>query len=273
MQHITAIGFDLFDTLITMRNLGFQEALDRLVHCLRDQGFSVKGDTFLPVYREIARGFMEEARREGKETHNRFWIGRALQTLGHHTRPDDARIANAIDAYFSAFIDHATLLPETLDMLDALKHRYRLGLLSNFTHPPVVTQILARLGLDAFLDVRLISGELGYRKPHHKVFQELSQQLGVPRERIAFVGDDLHADIHGAQHAGLQPIWTTYARQYKATLTTDPVVRPGDNPDPPIWAHTAQSPQTTAAVDTDDAVPAVPTIASWDELLGLFGKV
>jgi hypothetical protein len=31
MQHITAIGFDLFDTLITLENLGFQDAMDRLL--------------------------------------------------------------------------------------------------------------------------------------------------------------------------------------------------------------------------------------------------
>ncbi len=267
MQHIAAIGFDLFDTLITVQNLGLQEALGRLVHCLQAEGLEVQPDTFLPVYRKSARDFMEAARKDGKETHNRFWISAALHEVEQRIPPDDPRISRAVDSYFSAFLDHATLLPGTLEMLDTLRDRYRLGLLSNFTHAPAVQRILSKLGLEPFLEVTLISGELGYRKPHARVFQELTRQFCVPKAHIAFVGDDLHADVQGSQQAGLQPIWTTYAREYKATLTHDIAERPGDNPDPPRWAQSTRSPSTTAEADVDAA--GVPTIASWDDLLTL----
>ena len=206
MQQITAIGFDLFDTLITVQNLGLSQAMERLVRCLQAQGFAVESETFLPVYRETARRFMESARQNGKETHNRFWISAALQQVGIDTTPDDPRISHIIEAYFSAFLDHATLLPGTVEMLRALQGRYRLGLLSNFTHPPVVAQMLTRFGLDAFLDIQLVSGTLGYRKPHANVFQALVQHFDVPATQIAFVGDDMHADVNGAQQAGIHPI-------------------------------------------------------------------
>jgi putative hydrolase of the HAD superfamily len=248
MQHIRAIGFDLFDTLVTIQGLGLQEALGRLLGCLQDQGFAVEGDTFLPVYREASREFVAATRQHGRETHNRFWISAALQRVGQTAPPDDGRIAAAVEAYFSAFLEYATLLPGTLEALDELKHRYRLGLLSNFTHAPAAKAILDRLGLTPFLDVVLISGELGYRKPHVQVFQALWQQFEVPREQIAFVGDDLDADIQGAQAAGLQPIWTTYARAHKAT----------------------QAPAAPPVAPTNGAGPAVPTIASWHDLLRLF---
>jgi putative hydrolase of the HAD superfamily len=249
MQPVTAVCFDLFDTLITVERPGPQEAHGRLLRSLQEQGFAVDHETFLPVYREVSRQFVEAARLEGRETHNRFWISAALQRLGLAVPPEDGRIARAVEAYFSAFLDWAVLLPETQKMLTALKDRYRLGLLSNLTHGPAARAILARHGLVPFLEVIIISGELGYRKPHWQTFHALGHQFGLPREQIAFVGDDLENDINGARQAGLQPIWTTYARAHKAVPTTEST----------LW--------TADSVD-----PAVPTIASWDELLTLLDR-
>jgi putative hydrolase of the HAD superfamily len=267
MSSLTAIGFDLFDTLITMRRLGAHEAPERLLTCLCHEGFDVVGTSFFPVYREVVRGYTEEAHKQGKETHNRFWISTTLQRLGYPVDPDDTRIANAIEAYFSAFLDHAVLLPDTLTMLDALRSRYRLGLLSNFTHPPVVKQLLSRLGLTPFFEVTLISGELGYRKPHQHVFQELIRQFDVPREQIAFVGDDPQADIDGARRAGLWPIWTVYGRQYKATLTPEMASPSGSASTPLRQAHCTRTDTRTG--DGDRPSEGVAAIASWQELLAL----
>jgi putative hydrolase of the HAD superfamily len=58
----------------------------------------------------------------------------------------------------------------------------------------------------------LISGELGYRKPHPEVFRELVEGLGVERETMLYVGDDPEPDITGALQAGIRPVWTTYVR-------------------------------------------------------------
>lgn len=264
MEHITAIGFDLFDTLITLENLGFEEAMDRLVRELHGQGFPVVSETFLPIYRETASDFMSKARDEGRETHNRFWISAALQRFGYEVMPDDTRIAQVVDAYFTAFLDHAVLLPNTLLTLQMLKRHYRLGLLSNFTHAPVVYQLLKRFRLDDVLDIQLVSGALGYRKPKPFVFDTLAEQFGVPHAQIAFVGDNLQADIAGAKEAGLWPIYTTYAQHYK-TMQSNGVqaAESGDDPDPPTVFRPVTGEHGHS--DTD-----VTLIQSWDDLLKLF---
>jgi len=92
----------------------------------------------------------------------------------------------------------------------------------------------------------VVSGQLGYRKPHPRVFLELLAQLGTPKEQTAFVGDNLEADIHGAHQMGIQPIWMTYVQSQKALEALGPA-------DP-------QSPDA----------PSVPTITSWQDLLTLF---
>lgn len=212
MQHIHAIGFDLFDTLVTVKTLGFEEAIGRLIQTLQDAHLPVDAMTFRPLYRQTARRFTEAARQEGKETHNRFWICAALREVGYDVTPDDPRISTAVEAYFSAFIDHATVLPGSTEMLAALHGRYRLGLLSNLTHAPAAQRIMDKLALRPYFDVVLVSGELGYRKPHPRVFYALLDHLQTAHSQTAFVGDNWEADVKGAHQVGIQPIWLTYGQ-------------------------------------------------------------
>jgi len=245
MQHISAIGFDLFETLILVQNLRREEAVGRLTQSLKSSGLAIADDAFLPVYRAAARRFMAAAHHDGKETHNRFWISAALQELGHDVQPDDPRIALAVEVYFAAFVEYATPIPGTVEMLAALKGKYRLGLLSNLTHAPAALRIIDKLGMAPFFDAVLVSGQLGYRKPHPRVFLALLDQLGSPKEQTVFVGDNLEVDVHGAQQVGIQPIWMTYVQGQKALETLGLA-------DPP--------PPTT---------PSVPTITNWQDFLTL----
>jgi len=195
---------------------------------------------------EAAIRFLKAAHKEGRETHNRFWVAAALESLGHCLAPEDSRIERAVDAYFSAFYDHCELVPGTKELLEELVGRYPLGMLTNFTHPPAVLRIIDGMGLDPFFRTVLVSGDLGYRKPHPSVFAQLVAELGVPAERILFVGDDLEADIQGARDAGLQAVVTTCVQD--ANLPA---------------AKTPLSPART------DCPPDVPRISRMQDLLAL----
>jgi len=247
MNHVKAIGFDLFNTLITVRPEALDAALTRLTDRLEQNGIAVDDQAFRRNHRRAALRFIEETRRDGRETHNRFWISAALREQGYEVSPDDERIATAVTAYFSAFFDFSVLIPETEEMLSTLQESYPLGLLSNFTHAPAARTILDQLDLNRFFDVILISGEIGYRKPHPLVFQMLSSELGFNPNEIAYVGDDPEPDVEGALGAGLQPIWTTYVRDRQIPFA------------PGVASEQA------ANVDGD-----VPRISSWRELLLMF---
>ena len=246
MNHIKAIGFDLFNTLLTVEITALDEAVPRLISSLEQNGFVLEHESFKRAHQDAAVRFLEDARRDGKETHNRFWISAALEHQKHKVQPDDPRIAAAVDAYFSAFIECSHLIPGTLEILSTLQRFYPLGLLSNFTHGPAAREIIRRLGLTPFFDVVLISGEIGFRKPHPLVFQRLIDQLGVEGDHILYVGDDVEPDIIGARSAGLQPIWFTYVRDQ------------GIPPAPGIYPKGTQEPESE-----------VPRISSWNELLSL----
>jgi putative hydrolase of the HAD superfamily len=246
MENVKAIGFDLFNTLITMEFEALKDALSRLTSSLRGNGFAIEHTDFVRAHSEAVLEFLEQTKRDGKESHNRFWISTALAKLGHEVSPDDPHISTAVDTYFSAFIQYAKLIPGTKEMLSTLRQHYRIGLLSNFTHPPAANQIIDEFDLEPFFEVVLISGDLGYRKPHLSVFEALIDQLGVEKEEIAFVGDDPEADVAGALRAGLQPVWTTYVRDNNITPAPGVVGKGQTDPD-----------------------PTVPRISNWEDLLAL----
>lgn len=246
MDPVKAIGFDLFNTLIIAEPGALDEAMTRLMRGLAENGVCPEPEPFQQAYREAALGFIRQAAKDGVETHNRFWISAALKEVGYAVGPDDPRISSAVEAYFSAFLDFCHPVPETHAMLETLRSSYRLGLLSNFTHAPAALKLIDHLGLGGFFEVVLISGEMGYRKPHPLVFERLIGSLGVDGGELLYIGDDLEADIGGAIRAGIQPVWFTYAREMKGPL--------------PLGA----SPYPPEIPDSD-----VPAISTWEGLISL----
>jgi len=249
MPHIQAIGFDLFNTLLTIEPSALENAAERLIHSLNMSGIPVKMESFKKAHMEAALRFINKTRIDGRETHNRFWISAALMSQGHEIGPDDSRIAEAVDAYFSAFMGRCHLIPGTTEMLRALKGTYRLGLLSNFTHPPAMREIIDSLGLTPHFDAVLISGELGYRKPHPLVFRRLIEELRVNRHQMLYIGDDPEPDITGPRQAGIRPVWFTYVRDKGVPST------PG-----------------IAGVMAGDPESHVTRISEWNDLLSLLDK-
>jgi putative hydrolase of the HAD superfamily len=250
MFQIKAIGFDLFNTLIIPDSLALPEAMSRLIESLRKSGIILDQKTFEESYREAAQRFIEGARKDGRETHNRFWICTALETLGYALQPEDLRINESVEAYFSAFPEHCHLIPGTKEMLQTLRETYRLGLLSNFTHGPAARKIIERVGLNPFFDVIIISGEEGYRKPHPSVFHRLVEGLGVEPGQTIYVGDDPEPDINGAQGAGLRPVWTTYVEKKELPFSLN-----------------------VSAVTPEENHAHVPRISTWQDLFDLLKEL
>jgi HAD superfamily hydrolase (TIGR01509 family) len=213
MLAIKGIGFDLFGTLVLQERFRFEQCIDALHESLVVSGFHTEKERFVTTYREVNRRLMAQATAEGRETHNCLWVAGALQGLGYSVAPEDACIEVAVEAYFEPFIESCHLIPGTRQMLESLVGHYRVALLSNFTHPPAVERILARVGIEHFFTGILISGRIGHRKPHPAVFAELRKCLGLTPSEIAFVGDELQTDILGAREAGMQTVWMTYRQR------------------------------------------------------------
>ena len=212
MCRFRAVGFDLFNTLITIEEEALETAIHTLTRKLQFEGFAITSQDFNSVYTNAALSFIREAKQSHRETHNRFWISGALDKFGYSVDPEDPRIIRSVEQYFASFLEYSKLIPGTTEMLSELAQNYKLGLLSNFTDGAAARNLLNHLGLTRFFSSLLISGELGYRKPNPFVFDALAESLQVRPWEVMYIGDDPEADVQGALNSGMQPVWTTYVR-------------------------------------------------------------
>jgi putative hydrolase of the HAD superfamily len=82
------------------------------------------------------------------------------------------------------------------------------GLVCNagFTTAPHLVTMLAHYGLKPHLDVLVFSDQEGFAKPDPRIFTKALKALGMTVDECAFVGDNPHTDIAGAQAVGLYAV-------------------------------------------------------------------
>jgi FMN phosphatase YigB (HAD superfamily) len=97
--------------------------------------------------------------------------------------------------------------PERTQVLEALKGRYPLGLLSNFDSAATGMKILATHGLRPYFSPIHISEAIGYRKPRREAFLHTAEVMGVAPQDVLFIGDTFALDVVGAKGVGMDAAW------------------------------------------------------------------
>lgn len=105
--------------------------------------------------------------------------------------------------------------PETRRTLRALRERgLRIGVISNtYQSRGPLERSLADHKLLPFIDVLVISSEVGLTKPHPAIFEAALRSLQISPSEAVFVGDTPLADIKGAKDAGMRAVLTHQFRQ------------------------------------------------------------
>lgn len=96
--------------------------------------------------------------------------------------------------------------PVAAEVLDLLRGRYRLALVTNGA-PDVQRAKLAGTDLARRFEVIVISGELGVGKPRPEPVLAALTALGVAAGDAVMVGDSLARDIVAARAAGVYAVW------------------------------------------------------------------
>jgi HAD superfamily hydrolase (TIGR01509 family) len=129
----------------------------------------------------------------------------------------DARIPTspeAVQRLLNAYVEPILTLPPRLgaDVVRTLEDvralGAKIGLISNTGRAPGVTlrQMLQNYGVLKYFDTTTFSNEIGYRKPHPKIFKQAASGLGINTSRILHVGDNPEADFQGARQAGMKAV-------------------------------------------------------------------
>lgn len=105
---------------------------------------------------------------------------------------------------------------EVVALMEALRGRYKVALLSNAMRP-FLDQILEEHDLKRLFDTMVISCEEHVTKPDPKIFRLIVERLGVPADACVFT-DDNQTNIDAARAVGLKAVRFTGVAQLKADL-------------------------------------------------------
>lgn len=186
------------------------------------------GGTLITPWPSVGAVYAETAARLGYGTFSpeildrRFRAAWAQCPSFNHTRTEWASL---VDATFEGLLTQAPsrtffgslydrfmesevwhVYRDALPTLQELRQRgFRLGIISNWDER--LRPLLQRLGLDLYFDSTVVSSEVGCLKPAASIFQRALTDLACSPENLVHVGDNLEADVLGAEAAGCRAFW------------------------------------------------------------------
>ena len=207
---LRAVIFDLGGTLMYERGNWdpiTAQADEALTNYLREQGMELNLSTFPREFRKRLDKYFRKREKDLLETTYSFVLRDVLEDKGY-SDISDGIIRAALDRLFAITQTNWALEGDTLQTLKKLEaDGYRMGLISNAGDDEDVQQLARRFGIAQYFDFILTSAACSYRKPHRRIFElALSNWYFLPSEAV-MVGDNLDADVSGAQSVGLYAIW------------------------------------------------------------------
>lgn len=129
---------------------------------------------------------------------------RGLKALGVDNEELGARLAELFPAERRK---RPIVYEETFRVLEALKGKYKLLLLTNGSPDLQKEKLSGVPELAPYFDHIVISGDFGEGKPAASIFRHALERLAIQPEHGIMVGDKLTTDILGANTIGMTSVW------------------------------------------------------------------
>lgn len=161
---------------------------------------------FEGLWARFAEGEQEEFRQLEKfvPSYRKDSWTKGLAALGIN---DSALGGKLGEMFFAERRQRPIVYDETFAVLDQLKDKYKLLLLTNGS-PDLQREKLAGVPqIVPYFDHIIISGEFGKGKPDASIFQHALSRLELEIDDCVMVGDKLTTDILGANTVGMTSVW------------------------------------------------------------------
>jgi HAD superfamily hydrolase (TIGR01549 family) len=227
-MRVKAVLFDLFDTLLMIGSdeVYYEPSLRKMHAFLKKKSVKASFEDFSRVYFEVRDGIYSETRKTLDEPHFNVRIMQTLQKLGYDFDVSDPVVVGATMAFADEFMRYVSVDSNAVNVLQALKEKYKLGLVSNFGIPECGRKLLDNFGLRKFFDIVIISAEVNQRKPNPEIFKKALHDLNVNASDAVFVGDMPELDVKGPKTVGIKAILIERKpTEAEFSITPDRVIR------------------------------------------------
>ncbi|HEY4567085.1 HAD-IA family hydrolase [Planococcaceae bacterium Storch 2/2-2] len=149
-------------------------------------------------------GEMFQKMKEIMPTYQKDAWTKGLQRLG----VNDAALGEKLALRFrSERLKSPYVYEDTYELLDALKGKYQLVMLTNGSPSLQNTKLDLTPELVPYFDHIVISGEFGRGKPDASIFEHVMELADTKAEEALMVGDNLMTDVLGSSRVGMPSAW------------------------------------------------------------------
>jgi putative hydrolase of the HAD superfamily len=209
---IRAIAFDVNGTLVEIWTEDDSEQVFRAAgHFLTYQGIDLRRGQVRELYFQA----MKAQRKNSAQAHPEFDAVDIWQTIieehaTDYTRQLPTEKRNQLPLFLAELTRGVSrrqlrLYPYVREVLGILRERFPLALVTD-AQTAWARGELHQVGLLEYFDPIVVSGDLGYRKPDRRLFQQALDAMGVAAEHTLYVGNDMQRDIYGAREAGMKTV-------------------------------------------------------------------
>jgi len=211
LDGVKAIVFDLGNTLIE-----FGPRQIKYFNDAKEQAFlKMFGSCDLEHLTRIRDRQLAAPYRNGLKENDLRSIAVELIRELYNITPSEEQINIMFDVRYNTFLQVVKLPDNVLPLLNDLSGYYRLALVSNYPCGKCIRDALNKIGLADKFETIVVSGEVGYVKPHPLPFETMLKRLNLTAKQCIYVGDTWLDDIQGAKRIGMQAIHTTQYVPYK----------------------------------------------------------
>ena len=193
-QQLDALVFDYGNTLI---EFGHEQvtACDRALSAALGELFGTHDFERLSQMQHQERRSPYAA--DDLREHDLREITRQLVRRVFEVDATDSQLNDLLEVRFQAMTAAVRVEQRVLELLERLATRFRLALISNYPCSRSINHSLQQHGFDRWLEVVVVSADVGHVKPHPRLFESVTEQLGLKPEAMLFVGDNWLGDIQG----------------------------------------------------------------------------
>ncbi|WP_188197121.1 HAD family hydrolase [Nonomuraea sp. SYSU D8015] len=202
MSRITHILFDFFGTLVEYSPSRTEQGYESSHALLRRLGATLSYEEFLDGWSRVCAEFDGSSAQDDHEF-SMTEVGAAFLGRVMPREPSAAEVAEFVSLYVSEWNAGVRYLPGLADLVGELSAHYRLAVVTNTHQPTLVPDHLEAMGLRAAFDAVITSVEVGWRKPHPKIYDSALGALGIQASAAVFVGDTEGPDFTGPERAGM----------------------------------------------------------------------
>ena len=199
----THVLFDFFGTLVDYS----ASRTDQGYHASHRLASELGADlTYARFLDEWARICTEHDRRsdEDDREYSMMDVGAAFLRHVLGREPAHTDVESFVDRYVGEWNAGVRYPPAIPDMVGHLLGEYRLAIVTNTYHATLVPRHLEAMGLRSSFEAVVTSVEVGWRKPHPRIYRAALDALGIAAASAVFVGDTYLPDFVGPRRVGMR---------------------------------------------------------------------